>query len=609
MDITRFLPNNQYEAALNANAPTALNPFATIADIVNIYNNDGILSNSRTVSGNGNSLSFIDLDEFNITSENVVEIFSTDDSVHLAGNGLLLESISNSGNVVVSTTTGGAFIVPNSNNPDIDVTIPSNGMIKYSNSANEFRFYQNGAWRTFSTGGGSADGNGIYDGSGTIPTSTISTITDSFQLGSGLNTFISDGTVNLSSNGGITTMGDSFNSFTHNNAIATLYTFFGGQTAFHANRNGKGIAMIASGASEYQDIAATNGLAFFTNWNNDPTSVSATEAMRIGNTQNVAIGGTNVFSQRFLVVGSGNTDSTTLFRLQNSLNTDLHIFKDGGATELTRNGAITTIGSPTTNYLKQEVQESQQFSSTATYTGFNANRNGNKIALRANSSTIGSIDTTGSMIFRTNWDGDFNNTFGTIAMTIDTSQRIAIGTSATSGQRFLIRGTGNTFSTINTRWTNASNQDLAYIDDEGNQFFNVQGGYTRAGNAFNYSLRGLTENRIVALSGGTSAPTFLGFVSQNDSISNGVHTAIRSNKFGKSQIDFTTNLEFRGSWNGGATSEGSDLVMNLTSSRIYAYKDIEFSNDTLGIIHVDVTTGDKYKIEINNGVIGLVLVP
>jgi len=33
MDIQRYLPNNQYQAALNANAPTGANPFATIADI------------------------------------------------------------------------------------------------------------------------------------------------------------------------------------------------------------------------------------------------------------------------------------------------------------------------------------------------------------------------------------------------------------------------------------------------------------------------------------------------------------------------------------------------------------------------------------------------
>ena len=35
MDIARFLPNDHYQAALSANAPTALNPFATTADLTN----------------------------------------------------------------------------------------------------------------------------------------------------------------------------------------------------------------------------------------------------------------------------------------------------------------------------------------------------------------------------------------------------------------------------------------------------------------------------------------------------------------------------------------------------------------------------------------------
>ena len=32
-DIARHLPNDEYQAAVNANAPTAANPFTTVADI------------------------------------------------------------------------------------------------------------------------------------------------------------------------------------------------------------------------------------------------------------------------------------------------------------------------------------------------------------------------------------------------------------------------------------------------------------------------------------------------------------------------------------------------------------------------------------------------
>lgn len=60
MDITRFLPNNEYQAAVNANAPTAINPFATIADIpaapLTLYNADGIINVLRTVASNNKLL-------------------------------------------------------------------------------------------------------------------------------------------------------------------------------------------------------------------------------------------------------------------------------------------------------------------------------------------------------------------------------------------------------------------------------------------------------------------------------------------------------------------------------------------------------------------------
>ena len=49
MDILRLLPNNEYQAAVNANAPTALNPFATIADLIadtSIYTGNGTLTDS-----------------------------------------------------------------------------------------------------------------------------------------------------------------------------------------------------------------------------------------------------------------------------------------------------------------------------------------------------------------------------------------------------------------------------------------------------------------------------------------------------------------------------------------------------------------------------------
>lgn len=61
-DAFRILPGNVFQGLLAANAPDALNPFATIADVVassvNIYNSDGSLTANRTVTQATFSLSF-----------------------------------------------------------------------------------------------------------------------------------------------------------------------------------------------------------------------------------------------------------------------------------------------------------------------------------------------------------------------------------------------------------------------------------------------------------------------------------------------------------------------------------------------------------------------
>lgn len=52
--IARFLPNDEYQAAIAANAPTALNPFATIADIpaaaVTLYNGNSTIGTTRVAT-------------------------------------------------------------------------------------------------------------------------------------------------------------------------------------------------------------------------------------------------------------------------------------------------------------------------------------------------------------------------------------------------------------------------------------------------------------------------------------------------------------------------------------------------------------------------------
>jgi len=57
MDISRFLPINEYDAAINANAPTAANPFATIADLIaddqtlsEVLTQGNTMSNGQTIT-------------------------------------------------------------------------------------------------------------------------------------------------------------------------------------------------------------------------------------------------------------------------------------------------------------------------------------------------------------------------------------------------------------------------------------------------------------------------------------------------------------------------------------------------------------------------------
>lgn len=60
--ILRFLPNDQYEAALNANAPSAANPFATQLDT--LYGGDGSLVSNREVGLGTFDLNFAISDNF-----------------------------------------------------------------------------------------------------------------------------------------------------------------------------------------------------------------------------------------------------------------------------------------------------------------------------------------------------------------------------------------------------------------------------------------------------------------------------------------------------------------------------------------------------------------
>ena len=73
MDIQRFLPINEYNAAIGANFPSAANVFATINDLSsfvsgNIYTTDGTLSGNRTIDANSNNVAFINVGGWSVNA-------------------------------------------------------------------------------------------------------------------------------------------------------------------------------------------------------------------------------------------------------------------------------------------------------------------------------------------------------------------------------------------------------------------------------------------------------------------------------------------------------------------------------------------------------------
>lgn len=168
--------------------------------------------------------------------------------------------------------------------------------------------------------------------------------------------------------------------------------------------------------------------------------------------------------------GATSGSSFDSFIIKNSANTSLFRVRDDGYTEIAKNGSQVILGDGTNNYLDYYQNRLIQFSNSATYTGFHANRNGSGIALRATSANdISLIDSTGTMTFSTGWDNNFNNG-GTLAMLINNSQNIGIGlpTNLTiPSARLHVRSTGTTSATAVQIWQNGTPTEIARVTDDG----------------------------------------------------------------------------------------------------------------------------------------------
>lgn len=167
--------------------------------------------------------------------------------------------------------------------------------------------------------------------------------------------------------------------------------------------------------------------------------------------------------------GNGIIPTATAATLTTTLSIGTNLFKlteNLNRVELAMNGGSTTMGTAN-NYLQQNVQMTTQFSNSALYTGFHANRNGGGIAMRARS-TAQYIDSVDDMIFGTAWNNDANSGGSTEAMRIGgTNQNVSIGTSTTTGQRFLARADGNTSASTVARFQNLTGSNILSVKADG----------------------------------------------------------------------------------------------------------------------------------------------
>lgn len=173
MYITRELPNNEYQAAVNANSPTALNPFATISDLPGASNWQSVMSAGSAAIGITSSV-LLDVEDNFIT-------FDSNDTGTGNSASIILDGTSGSENTYIGLATGGGLqalnILPGSATY-FDLT-NSKGLVyagDYSAAGilDDRWIPDYGAVKALIAGGS----NGIYGGSDFLSVSTTVSLTD-----------------------------------------------------------------------------------------------------------------------------------------------------------------------------------------------------------------------------------------------------------------------------------------------------------------------------------------------------------------------------------------------------------------------------------------------
>jgi hypothetical protein len=180
---------NQYE--YYEHATTSWTPLGGAT----LYSANGGLSSTRTVSQGANTLTF-EANEgatgFRWRSQTNSKDYAIMNTT-ANGSGLIIEG--NDDTTVggrqqqailqLDSTTSGVLIprMTTIQRDLITVGASQTGLEIFNTTTAQFEFYNGASW--VAVGGGGADGNGIYDGSGTVPTSTVATYTDTVQFTGG----------------------------------------------------------------------------------------------------------------------------------------------------------------------------------------------------------------------------------------------------------------------------------------------------------------------------------------------------------------------------------------------------------------------------------------
>ena len=496
--IARFLPNNEYLAAVNANLPSLANPYATIADLAgfvsgNIYTTDGIITEERTVSGGigiainsihwnlWDTYNILPADSFNVKNPAEEKIFGID---------IGAKSISVKGDLTISESAVASQILNFQDEVNARTGTLTNAPLL--TAARTWTLQDGSGTLAFLTDIPAPDGNGIYGGSGTTPSNTIVTVTNSLQfITAGVNDRVQIGPVG----------------------------FTGLNNFHHRSSNG-------------------NGAHF------DGNSQSASAyAVKIRDFDGVS------------------TYTTT------------SQFRNSGRVDLAMTGGFTYMGAQGTNYALQSTNIFKQESTTATYTGFIANRvtagGGGQIAMRAVSADYTNIVSTGNLVIGAGWNGNFNSGGTPLNLLVNAGNGGVfvnpVSASSLPSGKFEVRGADNSNLTRMLTFTMSNQQAKFIMQNDGSTANGI--GFAASPNvnighnsivggkatAYNYVITGATSKAwSLQAFGNTPTAMFVSLASNSVGINTGIISDVKPTAG-------TTNIGVSGfAWNGSQYSIGID---------------------------------------------------